>query len=64
MNDCKVCCLVSCLVGMVVGGIVVVSNKKIEQLLKKGKEMATEKINEMKQKSKKPETSEKSQESK
>ena len=47
MCECMKCCLVSCLVGIMVGGAIVVSNKKIENLLKKGKEMATDKIQDM-----------------
>ena len=47
MCECMKCCLVSCLVGIMVGGAIVVSNKKIEKLLKKGKDFASEKIQDM-----------------
>jgi len=48
MKECLSCCLVSMLIGAVVGGVLVVSNKKVENVVKKGKDMAVEKIEEIK----------------
>lgn len=50
LKECFSCCLVSMLIGAVVGGVLVVSNKDIEKTVKKGKEMVTEKIEEIKDK--------------
>ena len=56
MKECLSCCLVSMLIGAVVGGVLVVSNKKVENVVKKGKDMAVEK---MEEKTKKPKTAKK-----
>jgi len=49
IRDCFRCCAVSMIIGAVVGGVLVVSNKKIENGFKKGTEMAVEKIEEIKE---------------
>ena len=49
IRDCFRCCAVSMIIGAVVGGVLVVSNKKIENDFKKGTEMAVEKIEEIKE---------------
>ena len=48
MKECFSCCFVSMLIGAVVGGVLVVSNKKVENAVKKGKDMAVEKVEEIK----------------
>lgn len=48
MKECFSCCIFSMLIGAVVGGVLVVSNKKIENTFRKGKDMAVEKIEEIK----------------
>ena len=61
MKECFGCCLASMMIGAVIGGVLVVSNKKVENAVKKGKDMATEKIEEIKdiveEKTKKTKTS-------
>ena len=47
LKECFCCCLVSMMIGAVVGGTLVVSNSKIEKTFQKGKEMVTEKIEEL-----------------
>lgn len=48
MKECFSCCIFSMLIGAVVGGVLVVSNKKIENTFRKGKDMAVDKIEEIK----------------
>ena len=44
MKECFCCCLISMMIGAIVGGTLVVSNRSIEKTFKKGKDMVTEKI--------------------
>ena len=48
IKDCFKCCAISMIAGIIVGGVLVVSNKKIENGFKKSAEFATEKIEELK----------------
>ena len=50
LKECFCCCLVSMMIGAVVGVVLVVSNKNVEKTFKKGTEIATEKIEEIKEK--------------
>ncbi len=49
MCECIKCSITSFLVGVVVGGIIVITNKKVEKTLQKGKNMAEQKIEEIKE---------------
>ena len=48
-RDCFRCCAVSMIAGIIVGGVIVSSNKKIEDGFKKGKEIVEDKIEEVKE---------------
>ena len=50
MKDCFCCCLISMAIGGVVGGLLVASNKKVENTLKKGVDMAADSIENIKEK--------------
>ena len=50
IKDCFYCCLASMVLGVVVGGVMVISNKKIENKFRQGTELATEKIEELQEK--------------
>ena len=50
IKDCFCCCLASMVLGVMVGGVMVISNKKIENKFRQGTELATEKIEELQEK--------------
>ncbi len=50
IKDCFKCCALSMLAGVILGGVLVVSNKKVENGFKKGTDAVIEKIEEIKEK--------------